>query len=241
MRLVTDHRLLLRLLVLLQGFYSEGFHERSSHKDSKDESHIAEIIFNPTNVSFRPLTAMESVKLVDCSFCHTLVLTSIGTVYSCGDGSDGQLGHGDLSACSILRHIDWFTASGRKSGAADSPISIVQVSAGADTLGSHSAAVDVHGMLYTWGKAALCGHVGFWPSLGETVQVTAKKMPKVRAALPVTCPRQLQCFQVKPTNRLAIEDNLREINLFLNVSNMHFLIALPNEFTRIHRTTKSSK
>ena len=42
------------------------------------------------------------------SLCHSLLLTTFGTVYSCGDSSDGQLGHGNLSGCKNFQVIDWF-------------------------------------------------------------------------------------------------------------------------------------
>lgn len=79
---------------------------------------------------------MSQVVEVSAGRLHSLLLCSDGTVWSCGGGWEGVLGHGtELSVC-IPRQI-----------AALSRVSILHISAG----GSHSLAVSSTGELYSWG------------------------------------------------------------------------------------------
>ena len=59
-----------------------------------------DVIFTPQSISLgvmtRGLSSAERVSMVSCSSHHTIVCTSLGAVYTCGDGSDGQLGHGEM-------------------------------------------------------------------------------------------------------------------------------------------------
>ena len=91
----------------------------------------------PEKVIFNPIFAQELIRSVTSSNCHTLVLSSLGCVYSCGDGSDGQLGlgHGSYESSKFLRPIDWFNKSGER-------IIIEQISCASDEITSHSAAID---------------------------------------------------------------------------------------------------
>jgi regulator of chromosome condensation len=119
---------------------------------------------------------MEKIKAVACAPYHTLILTTFGSVFSCGDGSDGQLGHGSLEAHHDFRRIDSFTLNIKDS------IDIEQISAGGDRFGCHSAAIDKNGALYTWGNAKLCGH---------HLETNSNK-----PSGPLTCPRHVSEFQV---------------------------------------------
>lgn len=107
----------------------------------------------PRKVEFSPLSSRETVVSVDCSSCHTIVLTNIGSVYTCGDGSHGQLGHGTLDFSPKLRLVTAFLGS-------DGQRSVVtQISAGSDDTSSHSAAIDKDCNLFTWGNTLICGHL----------------------------------------------------------------------------------
>lgn len=97
------------------------------------------------------LPVMERVIKVALSSRHALLVTSLGSVYSSGDGTDGALGHGDLLSVHRFRIIDFFARQ-------KPPPLITAVSAAADLLGSHSAAVDSDGRLYTWGFGQATGH-----------------------------------------------------------------------------------
>ena len=138
-------------------------------------------------VLFYPLSTLEVVKSVQCSLCHTLVLTSLGRVYSCGDGSDGQLGHGSLESSHFFRHIDSFRDESSGDG-----IVLTQISVGADGTSCHSAAIDSKGNLYTWGKAAICGHIGYGPNVNEATRTSIK----TKGADPVTRPRRVLSLKV---------------------------------------------
>jgi alpha-tubulin suppressor-like RCC1 family protein len=81
-----------------------------------------------------------------------LALTSLGSVYSCGEGNDGQLGLNSRKSIASLENISWFLSYNHKR------IIISQIAAGGDESCSHSAAIDESGMLYTWGSALVCGH-----------------------------------------------------------------------------------
>jgi alpha-tubulin suppressor-like RCC1 family protein len=106
----------------------------------------------PAIIQFHSLTPREVIKSISCSSRHLLALTHLGSVYSCGEGSDGQLGLNSQRSETSLEHISWFMTSN------DQRIIILSVAAGADESSSHSAAIDESGRLYTWGTALLCGH-----------------------------------------------------------------------------------
>lgn len=124
----------------IQGFASNG-------KAGKDSFYA-----NPAPMVFQPVSAREIIQSIECSDCHILALTNIGTVYSCGDGSFGQLGHGNLNHYRQLHLVTSFVDS------KGNRIVITQVSAGSHAVGAHSAAVDSDGYVYTWGKSIICGH-----------------------------------------------------------------------------------
>lgn len=111
---------------------------------------------------------MDSIA---CSSCHTMILTKFGTVYSCGDGSDGQLGHNSLESLSNFQLVDFFNNRG------DNRIIITGISVGSDDTSSHSAAIDSEYNLYTWGKSIICGH----PRTDKSPESSIKVPKLVRA------------------------------------------------------------
>ena len=87
------------------------------------------------------------------------------------------------------------------------PPVITLVSAGSHTSGSHSAAVDADGKLYTWGKASACGHIGSSASLS-----TASAAPlssffsnggSGNPTGPVVFPRQVTAFKKRPVLKVS--------------------------------------
>ena len=130
----------------------------------------------PRPVNLPLSLCLERVKMIACSARHVLVLSTIGLVYSCGDNTEGALGVGDVASRSALQMItQWFAVStsaeaierpstgGASSAQVDlvplaNPPSIVQISAGAGIIGSHSVALCDKGHLYSWGVAQATGH-----------------------------------------------------------------------------------
>lgn len=148
------------------------------------------LIFNtPQKIPFEPFSSFETIVSIACSPFHTLVLSSIGFVYSCGDGSNGQLGHSSLLSSNGLKHIEWFASS--SNGTTTEPIIITAISAGGDHLGCHSAAIDNNGHLYTWGKATSCGHID---SLSE-IDAPIQKQVRRKTGEPIIAPRIVQDFE----------------------------------------------
>jgi len=75
------------------------------------------------------------VIMVACGSHHTLIVTSAGGVWSCGQSDFGQLGLGDTTSQLTFRQVDMEGAV------------VVMVAAGA----MHSAAIAADGHVFTWG------------------------------------------------------------------------------------------
>lgn len=86
------------------------------------------------------IEALQDIKIIGASagHRHSLFLDAYGGVYSCGDGSGGALGHGNLDKQDIPMKIMYFEMNN---------IQIMQISAGVDT----SMAVSTKGEVYAWG------------------------------------------------------------------------------------------
>jgi alpha-tubulin suppressor-like RCC1 family protein len=140
----------------------------------------------------RPLSlCLEIVKMVACSARHTLVLTSLGLVYSCGDNTEGALGSGDVNSRHHLHVLSqWYTVPSTSTTSneaeattttrsepklAENPPVIIKIAAAAGIIGSHSVALDENGNLYSWGFAQATGH---------------------GVVKPVTSPRQIDTFPI---------------------------------------------
>lgn len=136
------------------------------------------IISSPWSVS-RPLSlCLEIVRMVACSARHTLVLTTLGLVYSCGDNTEGALGSGDVTSRHNMQVLSqWYVVDTSKQNdqagltssrpsaddrtdlkLAENPPVIIKIAAGAGIIGSHSMALDENGNLYSWGVAQATGH-----------------------------------------------------------------------------------
>jgi len=108
--------------------------------------------FVSTAALFRPTLVYKETQMgsraimVSCGDAHTLVLLDLGCILSCGNGSSGQLGHGDRGARSTLYLVESALFTGND---------FVMVEAGA----AHSMALDCNGGIFTWGND-LYGQLG---------------------------------------------------------------------------------
>ena len=62
----------------------------------------------PTEIFSPRISIAERVVSVSTSLCHTLLVTTFGSVYSYGDNADGQLGNGTYSRCDQFQLVDRF-------------------------------------------------------------------------------------------------------------------------------------
>lgn len=87
------------------------------------------------------IDALQGIRIIGASagHRHSLFLDSHGGVYSCGDGSGGALGHGDLEKQEFPMKILFFDMH---------DIRIMQISAGVDI----SMVVSTKGEVYAWGN-----------------------------------------------------------------------------------------
>jgi alpha-tubulin suppressor-like RCC1 family protein len=103
-------------------------------------------VLPPSRVSLVNLLPLETVVQLACGAHHALFLTSLGSVYSCGENSEGALGLGDRETRPEPVMIS-----------SDVLVDITFVSAGSGSMGSQSAAIDLQGRLFTWGVGCACG------------------------------------------------------------------------------------
>ena len=110
----------------------------------------------PRPVPVPAMLALERVRMIACGPRHSLLLTWHGTLYSCGDNSDGALGLGQLGGGGAEDERRGFTLL---PWSAENTIFVVKVAAGGGPAlaGSHSVALDKDGALYAWGAAAVTG------------------------------------------------------------------------------------
>lgn len=57
---------------------------------------MQEMVHGPRRIPLDRIIAAERVRMIACSSNHTLLLTCLGSVFGCGDNSEGALGTGDL-------------------------------------------------------------------------------------------------------------------------------------------------
>lgn len=101
---------------------------------------------------------------------HSMLLDSAGVLYACGDGSFGALGLSATESSDVPRPVlkVW-------------PLGVSQVAAG----DSHSAALTLHGALFTWGRGR-SGQLG----LGDFQNVSTPTLVKALAGMHVA---QVSC------------------------------------------------
>ncbi|KAK4524114.1 hypothetical protein GAYE_SCF01G2013 [Galdieria yellowstonensis] len=100
---------------------------------------------------------------ISCGANHTLILIKDGTVYSCGFGQWGQLGHHNYAHFSPLSRISWLDNIGR----------VKNIAAGAN----HSCLVTTDGKLYSLG-ANFAGQLGVGTLQPSSVPRLVKSLDK---------------------------------------------------------------
>lgn len=79
------------------------------------------------------------IKDIAVGWRHNLVLDADGNVWSWGNGTTGQLGHGNITSSSTIKKIDWFVTNGKK---------VKAISANYD----NSLAITEDNEMYQWGR-----------------------------------------------------------------------------------------
>ena len=112
---------------------------------------------------------------------HSLAITEDGTLWSCGRGNSGQLGHGTQMNEGALRRVEHLRG-----------LRIVSTAAGV----AHSVALASDGTLFTWGdgRYGQLGHSALETLQNVVVNIALSKPWKVKAL----CPRKLL-----PTDRVT--------------------------------------
>ncbi|KAL8237873.1 hypothetical protein R6Q59_018954 [Mikania micrantha] len=120
-------------------------HGQLGHGDTLDR---------PTPKLVESLVAVGPVVQIAAGPSYALAVTSDGTVYSFGSGTNFCLGHGEQHNELNPRPMQWFRRKG---------IHVVCVSAGDE----HVVALDSNGYVYTWGKG-YCGALGHGDEIDKT-------------------------------------------------------------------------
>jgi hypothetical protein len=171
---------------------------RNSLSDSTtDEDAIDYISYHPVKISIPPSINLERISMIACSRRHMIVLTHNGSLYSCGDNTEGALGMGDTFTRRKLTLVLWPiehkknpenpsretedlnenipTSTGtanlldRHLNKGNAFKRIVYIAAGSSDIGSHSMAIDVDGALYGWGTPSATGHGKIQPVLSPSL------------------------------------------------------------------------
>lgn len=120
-------------------------HGQLGHGDTVDR---------PTPTIVESLELLGSVVQISAGPSYTLAVTSDGSLYSFGSGTNFCLGHGEQQNEQRPRRVEFFRRMG---------IHIVRVSAGDE----HVVALDSNGLVYTWGKG-YCGALGHGDEMDKT-------------------------------------------------------------------------
>lgn len=109
----------------------------------------------PTPKLVESLVSVGPIVHIAAGPSYALVVTSEGTVYSFGSGTNFCLGHGEQHNELRPRPVLWFKRKG---------IHVICVSAGDE----HVVALDSNGYVYTWGKG-YCGALGHGDEIDKTI------------------------------------------------------------------------
>ena len=143
-------------------------------------------VFEPRPVPVPASLSLEKVRFIACSPRHSVILTDMGNLFSCGENSEGALGLGDtVSRCAFTliplpkvlvpsARVTPGEGEGDAGSTTDEtasfktasrPPRFVKVAAGASEIGSHTVAVDERGQMYAWGAPYACGFGHTKPTL----------------------------------------------------------------------------
>ncbi|GFO46384.1 rcc1 domain-containing protein 1 [Plakobranchus ocellatus] len=117
-------------------YYSQGSIEFGKLTHAEPEIKMKSNFINSGAFHLLPIDMSVKIATVSCGREHVLLLSSFGCVYSCGLGSRGQLGHGDVEMEQTPRLVEALEG-----------VRMLSCQAG----GWHSASVSECGDLYTWG------------------------------------------------------------------------------------------
>eukprot|EP01038_Epipyxis_sp_PR26KG_P006372 gene6372-8776_t len=117
-------------------------------------------VLTPRPIPLPLSIAVEKVHMIACSSRHTLLLTHFGSIYGCGENSEGALGLKDFINRSTFELIDWRV---------DFP-KISKITVGSGSIGSHSMALCSDGSVYGWGVGSSTG-VGVLKSISYPEKV----------------------------------------------------------------------
>ena len=150
---------------------------------------LEQVQIEPALVGAKDIFGGSPVRMVACGDNHTLIVTEEGTLWTCGKGEDGALGHNDMDDRWVPTLVEAHHFGNAK----------VVSAAGGDF---HSAAVTEHGGLYTWGQgqdAFLACPAG----LGHDDMLT-KLVPTCVAPHLLQGARVGRCHSLPPLHALAV-------------------------------------
>ena len=104
------------------------------------------------------------VAQVSCGHFHTAFCTENGGVYTCGEGENGKLGHGDYEdryTPELVHGLDGLV--------------VIQVQCGID----HSMALTKEGYVFTWGENGRNGKLGLLNGNEPQIQIQSLSLPNM--------------------------------------------------------------
>jgi len=142
----------------------------------------------PALVGAKDVFGGSPVRMAACSIEHTLIVTEEGTLWTCGKGENGALGHNDINDRQVPTLVEAYHFGNAK---------VVSAAAGC----FHSAAVTELGGLYTWGQGQNAEDVS--PAgLGHDDMLT-KLVPTCVAQHLLQGARVGRCHSLPPLHALA--------------------------------------
>jgi len=134
----------------------------------------------PTLVGAEVAFGGSPVLTVACGYCHSLVVTKDGALWTFGRGQNGALGHNDHNNRLVPTRIEAQHFGNAK---------IVSIAGGE----SHSAAVTQEGTFYTWDQASGLGHAN-WEATLVFTRITPSLLQGARVG---------RCHDLPPMHALA--------------------------------------
>jgi hypothetical protein len=79
----------------------------NTKSNESDDDHRDYVCYHPLNIPVPPSINLERIMMIACSHRHVIVLTHNGSLYSCGDNTEGALGLGDTFSRQRLTLLLW--------------------------------------------------------------------------------------------------------------------------------------